>query len=228
MSGWSNSTIVRLIRMGENELQALIERVISEAHESSNAQPSDRAFSYRKDDCVIHLQQPGDSSSKAYLVSTLSLSAQDITMLHGSFVHNGSRCMCQLIGTRGDWAEVYGKIVSCRHVQGNVHEICMHFDSAIDPIRYCPEANRTRVLLAEDDAPSTRLATPARTLKGEADGYGFDPLSEAADKLVQELNAGASKETIGRLMNDVASGACWSASAHSNLLKKRRTRKPTF
>lgn len=159
MKTGAQSSFVRSIRLSDAELRAVIEG--ADTGGGLTAETIDGApwFQFRKDNCVVHLQQPGDASSTPYLTVTLSLSSQAIVALHGSFVHTGSRCVVQLIGLRGSWEDVPGVVSRCRLVQNNIHQIVVRFDVAIDPGLYCAEANRLRVLVIDDDPFSLRLAT---------------------------------------------------------------------
>lgn len=159
MSTASTRSMVRSIRLDEASVEALLNRldVGSETH-ASEGRKSER-FQYRVKACVLHLQQPGDATSTPFLVPTRNISSGGLSFLHGGFVHVGSRCVAQLITLHGTWNDSKGTVVRCRHIDGRVHEVAVSFDLDIEPADYCESAMKCRVLLAEDDPASARLAT---------------------------------------------------------------------
>ncbi len=151
---------MRSLRLDQATIQKMLDSVDSTENVAPRARDRRRAerYGYRLKGCVVHLQQPGDPGPVAYLAPTRNLSAGGIAFVHGGFVHNGSRCVIQLVTQQETWNNVVGTVVGCRLMQGTAHEVCVRFDQGIDPSLYCPEAVKVRVLLAEDDVSLVRLA----------------------------------------------------------------------
>ena len=154
----SSDRTVRTIRLDDDRIAKILDTM-----DSASAKPgSDRKnqrYSYRKKAVVLHMQQPGSTITVPYLVPTRNISERGLSVLHGGFVHNGTRCVAQLITTYGTWDDVPASVLSCRYIEGNIHEVSLRFDRQIDPSVYCSAAVHSRVLLVEDDPAVARLAT---------------------------------------------------------------------
>lgn len=149
---------VRSIRVSEEEVTALLDRLDSEDAHLCEATEQITWYRYRIPGCTIHLQQPGDAEKATYSAPTRTLHKQHLRFIHGGFVHPGSRCLAQLISQHGSWENVQATVSECTHLQGAMHEIEIRFDYEIDPSMFCSEAVKLRVLLAEDDPAMVRLA----------------------------------------------------------------------
>lgn len=95
----------------------------------------DRRFEYRQRDIGLKVEHLGGGSSQL-LVSGRNLSSGGIGFLHGAYLHPGSTCQLELVTTRGQLEHVSGKVVSCRHVEGIVHEVGVQFDRRIEPSHF--------------------------------------------------------------------------------------------
>jgi CheY-like chemotaxis protein len=104
------------------------------------------------------MQQPGSASATRFAVPTRNLSAAGMSFLHGGFVHIGTKCMVQLISTHGAWQNVDGAVVRCRLLSGHFHDVAIKFTENVEPGDFAASARKCRVLLAEDDELSARLA----------------------------------------------------------------------
>ena len=165
----SQENLVRTFRLDDASLAELLDRLDTTDRDARPARAHER-YNYRLNRCVMHMQQPGSGLSTAYIVATRNLSAGGLSALHGGYVHAGTRCVVQLISTHSAWTIVPGTVVRCQYVQGKIHEVGIVFDNLIDPANFCPEAAKTRVLLAEDDLAITRLVTAHLTrLNAEVD-----------------------------------------------------------
>ena len=84
----SSSQLIRTIPLEDNELTALLDRLDSLAEEDPRNKSGrhGQRFTLRLTHCVVHLQQPGDPSSVAYIVATRQISEGGISFLHGGFV----------------------------------------------------------------------------------------------------------------------------------------------
>ena len=147
---------VRTIRLHDEKLKKILDGL-----DAAETTPSGRRqavrYAYRMKGVLIHMQQPGSTITVPYLVPTRNLSEGGMSFLHGGFVHPGTRCTAQLITNYGKADDVCGGVVSCRYLEGSIHEVSVRFDRAIDPSVYCAAAMHTRVLLVEDDVATARL-----------------------------------------------------------------------
>lgn len=147
---------IRTIRLNDEEIAKLLDQL-----DEGGAVTKERRlarYPYRVKALVVHMQQPGSSIVVPYLVATRNISEGGLAFLHGGFVHPGTRCMAQLITTYGTWDDMPGEVIDCRYQQGNVHEVVMKFEREVDPSVYSAKAIHSRVLLAEDDPATARLA----------------------------------------------------------------------
>lgn len=155
-SSKSEQRAIRTIRLNDEDIARLLDQL-----DEGVAVPKDRRsarYPYRVKALVVHMQQPGSSIVVPYVVASRNISDRGLAFLHGGFVHLGTRCMAQLITTYGTWDDVHGEVVSCRYQQGNIHEVSIKFDREIDPSVFSATAIHSRVLLAEDDPATARLA----------------------------------------------------------------------
>lgn len=87
---------------------------------------------YRHYNLRVHVEHPRGGSSKL-LVGGRNLSAGGLSFIHTAALHAGSRCRIVLTRTDRRLQSVTGEIVSCRHVEGSLHEIAVRFVHTIDP-----------------------------------------------------------------------------------------------
>ena len=150
---------VRSLRLSDDELKALLDDLDGAEGPDSPDRRNAPRYRFRDYHCVFRLKQPGDASTTPFLAATRNLSVHGMSLIHGGFVHTGSRCVVQLISIHGSWENVSGVVVECRHFQDSIHEVRIVFDNGIDPGMYCSEATTVRVLLVDDDPMTVRLVT---------------------------------------------------------------------
>jgi hypothetical protein len=125
----TTTALVRTVRLTDAQLQELFAKLDA----ASLAEPfegrQNERFPYRLKGCVVHMQQPGDGSPRAFLVPTRNISSGGVSFLHGGYVHTGTHCTVQLITAHGTWADVPGEVVRCSYVQGQIHEVGVKFDA---------------------------------------------------------------------------------------------------
>ncbi len=155
----TSAKMVRTIRLCDDRVTEILNELDAAGTEWESANGGQRSprYQYRIKALVVHMQQPGFSSAVPYLVPGRSISDEDLTFLHGGFVHPGTRCLVQLITSYGTWNNVNGSVTRCELVEGSIHEVVVRFDHAVDPEVYSPEAVSTRVLLVDDDPTIVRL-----------------------------------------------------------------------
>lgn len=72
-----------------------------------------------------------------FLVHARNISCGGMAFLHGGFLHKGATCRVVLPTNDGNSKLVMGRIVACRHVLRNVHEVSVQFHDKIDVERFC-------------------------------------------------------------------------------------------
>ncbi len=131
----------------------------------------DRRLQFRGIDIAVVVEHPGGGVSRI-LVCPRNLSSGGLGFLHGGFLYTSSRCRIVMPKLDGKEFTINGTIMSCRHVQGHVHEIGVKFDSRIEPQMFLQSAVgrssasneacelsdlRGKVLYMEDSAMDARL-----------------------------------------------------------------------
>ena len=149
----------RILRPSDKDLEMILNRLDELPPEREASRRQHKRFPFRIKSCALNIQQPGSSSMDSFIVHTRNLSARGMSFLHGGFVHIGSKCLVQLITTHGSWSDIKGVVMNCRYIEQGVHEVCMMFDSEIEPADFCTAAVTYRILLAEDDEAVARLST---------------------------------------------------------------------
>jgi hypothetical protein len=100
----------------------------------SNRRIHDR-IDYRQFNVSVIIEHPGGSSAQ-FLVCTRNISVGGLAFLHGGFVHPGSRCKIALPQLNGQHCALLARVVSCRAIDGFVHEIGIKFQHQIDPFEF--------------------------------------------------------------------------------------------
>ena len=149
----------RTIRASDEQVESVLESLDREQTPPEIAsERSSTRHTFRLSECLLEMCQPGAAEFTTFLVKTRNISAGGIALLHGGFVHVGTRCRLRLMTTDKVRADVSGRVVRCRYLgQGTLHEIGVQFDSPIEPSAFASSAVQTRILLAEDDAILARL-----------------------------------------------------------------------
>lgn len=99
----------------------------------------DPRWEFRSQNVALRVEHLGGGVSHL-LVCGRNLSSGGIGFLHGGYLHPGSHCQFDLITTTGETDVVIGHVVSCRHVEGVVHEVGVQFERRIDAERFVDEA----------------------------------------------------------------------------------------
>ncbi|MFH1419480.1 MAG: response regulator [Planctomycetota bacterium] len=155
----TTSNLVRTVRLSDADIDAVMEKLDAAATPQAASKRHAERFAFRIKGCVVHMQMPGSAGPTPYLVPTRDISATGLSFLHGGFIYPGTRCVVQLISMHGAWENATATVMRCDYIEEMLHEVGIAFDTPIDPGQYCALANKTRILLAEDDPSITRLAT---------------------------------------------------------------------
>lgn len=91
-----------------------------------------------------------------YVVAPRNLSAGGTGVLHGGFIHAGTRCIVAMRKRTGSVACIPGSVIRCSHIRGHLHELGIQFDHAIDPEQFLEFGNRTNFNTERVDLSSLR------------------------------------------------------------------------
>lgn len=201
---------VRSIRLDEEAVNKLLDALDEGERDSDAGQRSCERFRFRRPNVIVQLKQPGDGSAQAYQCHARDLSKLGIAVLHGGYVHTGSRCVVQLITTHGAWENVPGIVVRCRYLQSNIHEVSIRFEHEIEPGIFCPEAVKLRVLLAEDEPLMARL-----TAKFLAQANAITELAGNGQEALDKLNNAAFDLILTDIEMPIMDGLRFAATARA-------------
>jgi len=67
-----------------------------------------------------------------YAVTPRNLARRGLAFIHGRFVYADAECSVILPTLNGEWVQVTGRVLRCRHVAGLIHEVSVVFDEAVD------------------------------------------------------------------------------------------------
>lgn len=155
-SAWSaeSTELTSSLRLSESDIQLILDEL--DTIDTNLGLLRSTRYSYRASSLSVRFST---SQSIAFRVWPRWINRDQLAMLHGSLIYNGTVCQLQLLSLFGSWQNVTGRVASCRYVRPLVYEILVSFDSPVDPSVYSNEATDARVLLAEDDRLSARILT---------------------------------------------------------------------
>ena len=138
----SSGDFKRTARLSDTARQEFLDRLDRSASTERasrgihrNNQRKDTRWTYRQSDIAVTVEHPAGGVSRLLLMSR-NLSAGGISFLHSGFLYPGSRCQVALPRLDGEHHIANGSIVTCRHVQGLIHEVCIKFERRIEPPQY--------------------------------------------------------------------------------------------
>jgi len=137
------------------------------------------------------LGQSGDHVH--HLVATRNLSSSGIGIVHGGYVHPGTRCTISLRARTGEARSLNGKVVKCQVMSGRLHDVGILFATEVNPMEFVeactegafnvehvdPSKLRGTALFVEDDRATQKL------FAHYLDGTGMEQLfaADAAEGL---------------------------------------------
>lgn len=154
----------------------VIRHILDKLDKLPDGEPFERQharYQYRRRGVEVQVEHIGGTESRLR-VWTRNLSPGGISLLHGSFIHPGSRCTIALNQRNGEAQEVTGIVRWCRLLSGIVHEIGVQFEEEI------PMELFVNVAMLRDEADTA--AVEAKRLANRS------ALIEAADKLMLEID----------------------------------------
>ncbi len=110
---------------------------------------------YRVQDVPLVAVHPGGGTS-AFIASGRNISCGGISLLVPAFLHTGTESRLALFTSDARQKVLVGKVVFCRHISGQVHEVGIRFNEKIEVSLFCSrEAKAT-----SDDAREKALLEP--------------------------------------------------------------------
>jgi len=121
----------------------------------------------------------GATISEGYLAVPFDISSSGMGLLHGRYIHPGSRCRVMLRRRDGEACALVARVVRCSLLRGRAHEVGLLFEEPVDPAGFVEldelvsEAESDRPLIdaviglmqrAESGAELTALRIAARQL----------------------------------------------------------------
>jgi DNA-binding response OmpR family regulator len=167
----SDDRLKRTLRIPQRELDALLDMADqSSANRTSASKRRSRRWTLRSSGVVLTIQTQAGGHTH-FLVAPRNLSSSGMGVIHGGFIHIGTRCIVSLRTRAGGSRSIPGKIVKCRLMRGNLHDIGVEFGSAINPMdfvapgddlafnveRVDPATLTGKILIVDDDRAMQKL-----------------------------------------------------------------------
>lgn len=126
----SNADVQDTLRLTPQQVRSIFEAL--DRRDAMAGEGQDRRAHARRAFSALHpvpfeVAEAGGSTAK-HLVIPRELSASGMSVLHGMFVHPGTRCSVMLPSSNGGQARMEGTVKRCRLVAGRVHEIGIKFE----------------------------------------------------------------------------------------------------
>jgi len=123
----------------------------------------------------IALAGPTGEPTK-YAVTPRNLARRGMAFIHGRFVYADAECGVILPTLKGEWVQLTGKVLRCRHVDGLIHEVSVVFDEAVDLnwfVELTPEDAKRHELEQKADAANNITeaspgSLPTKPIHGKA------------------------------------------------------------
>jgi len=143
------------LRLSERQQRALLAYLDAQAGDTLDLddQRIDQRFDFSSSAVLVRIGQPGGTSG-TFIVRPRNLSRTGMGFLHGGFCYPGSPCEVLLPTCDDARAVLSGRIIRCRHVRANVHELGLQFAQPIELGRFVQAAIHSG---AEEGRPSQPL-----------------------------------------------------------------------
>jgi len=108
-----------------------------------------------------------DGEAIKYSVVPRNLSAKGMAFIHGQYIHEDSRCEVVMAALDGTWSRSFGSVVTCRHLQGIVHEASVVFDEPVELEQFVsldPEQQRLADREGDQDVDRSMRSLAGRAL----------------------------------------------------------------
>ena len=145
------------LRLNNSLVETILNRLDGKARSPARERRRSKRHVYRANAVVIRIEQTSAASSSTHRVSARNIGESGMALLHNRYFYVGTLGSLQLVTRHGSWTSVPGRIIHCRCIEGNVHEVGIHFERALDPSMYCSTADERHALVVDDDTSFARL-----------------------------------------------------------------------
>lgn len=155
---------LRSIRLNRRQEQELLDRLdaANDSAGGANRRTDPRARFRPASPVVVIIHQPNGAET-SFAVLPRNISAGGFGFVHGQFIHFPLKCIVMLPTLDGETLSMRGSIVSCRHVNGLIHDVSVVFIQHIDPTLFVEES--TLVTPTSDrDALAAKPTGPAEAV----------------------------------------------------------------
>lgn len=149
------------LRLPKQEIDALRQMLDGGAEGISDAGSIKRHYRrWAMDTCAVHIRMthPGGMAT-ALDYTARNISGGGMSILHTSFVHNGTRCLIVMQSKARGRVEIGGSVIRCRHCKGKVHEVGIKFDQTIDVREFLEIESSETALILEHVKPESVSGT---------------------------------------------------------------------
>ncbi len=135
----TKASCLDLVRLPDNEIEDILSELdrISGPYVPTERRKYERLKYRPEKDPVIHVEHPGGTTAD-FRVKARNISANGLAFLHGSFIHIGTDCAVTLFTIDNEPFLLSSRVVRCRHVQGNLHEVAVDFSQSVDLSDFLP------------------------------------------------------------------------------------------
>ncbi len=145
--------LFKKLEMTEPERARILDKLDTAEQKNPKGPRRDAArLEYRVRDIPFSVNHPGGGVGR-YIVLARNLSTGGISLLHAGYLYCGTECRLALTMPRGGAKTMIGKVVFCRLVAGQIHEIGVQFMEKIDLAEFAAPSQKR---LSDD--PEVRAA----------------------------------------------------------------------
>lgn len=150
----SDVRLTRTLRIPQRELDAMLDAAEQASAKRTGASKRQaRRWKLRGSGVVLTLAGQAGTQTH-YLVAPRNLSSSGIGVVHGGFVHIGSRCVVSLRTKTGRTRSLEGKIVKCRLMRASLHDVGIAFTEPINPLEFVDPSGEGKFNVEKVDAAS--------------------------------------------------------------------------
>ena len=117
------------------ETAAQRDDVAEDEHGREEQRETAERLTFRHRDIGLIVEHPGGGPA-SYYICTRNLTSEGLGVLHGAYLHVGTRCKVMLPTIWGGEEPIRGRVVRCRLLSGMIHEVGVRFDAPIDLWRF--------------------------------------------------------------------------------------------
>lgn len=126
---------IKSVRLNEASQRALLSQMESKVKPVEESHRSEDRQECHLINIPVQVTHPDGGFAK-FLICMRNISSGGLSFVHGGFLYPQSEVTIHLPTIWGSIESIKGKVVNCRHVEGQNHEIGVQFDKPIDRRRY--------------------------------------------------------------------------------------------